>query len=92
MKKMYYLILIVLFPSCTITKPLLLSYKDYTVEKELSSDKKKMFSRGEIHICKSVEPPCLSSQVVTGGDWLRAAAGQVIPGRRTIRGNPWRGC
>ena len=41
MKKMYYLILIVLFPSCTITKPLLLSFKDYTVEKELSSDKKK---------------------------------------------------
>lgn len=41
MKKLLQLFLIILLPSCVATKPLQLSYKDYTVEKEILSNKSK---------------------------------------------------
>ena len=41
MKKLFPLFLIFLLPSCVATKPLLLSYKDYTIEKEVISNKSK---------------------------------------------------
>ena len=41
MKKLYFLFLIVLLPSCMATKSTLLSYREYTAEKEFKSDKTK---------------------------------------------------
>lgn len=41
MKRLLKLLLIVLLPSCVATQPLQLNYKDYTLEKEISSTKGK---------------------------------------------------